>query len=307
MLRALPHITIVVLTLAGCAPTRWQPSGREAYAEWAARDSAAARALFRALKANDRRFLTVEDYGMTPIGLYTPEHEAAIARFGSRMMSESNPDDRRVKRDREVVGGRRDFYHHAEYYNQALFNFVSATPAEQACFLSQSSAFGHCTWTPFPPSLRPPPERPEASLAPAERASILDAVLIDAIKDAGPGVVGLKAPLGWDGIYRPARAGRHNPTWLRSVLTRRLVSCLVGDSRDSACPKRGVVTTIRLGVPRRVGPDSLAVHVSVDTHDLDQPAATCGWGCYFGHDYDAYVERGSDGWIVRRDMMLMIN
>ena len=266
----------------------WQDTGRDNFRDWARRDSATARAFFRNLQRGDYRFLNVPDYGDGAIGMYTPAHDSTVARYGVRMYADSDLTDETVRAQKYY-----NPYHFAQYYNRALFSYLRAPEAERRCYQSQSTPFRGCDWSPLPRSPTPPAERPLAPVDSASLAAMLDAALAAAITHSGSdSPVAIDAEYGWDGIYRPARKGAHPAGWLRSILRRHSVTCVLHWSESPPCPATGALTTVSLNQPRLEGDTTIVIHTTTYTvMDQQAPAESCGFGCFFGRDFDARLVR----------------
>jgi hypothetical protein len=281
----------------------WQPSGREAYTEWAQRDSAVARSLFRYLKLNDFRFLNVADYGDGAIEMWQPEEEALVAKFGVRFYADSDLTDERVRQQQFY-----EPYQFAATYNADLKTFVLAPDSLRRCFLAQEGPFGSCPWTPLRPNHVAPPERPEVSPDSTTLIAMLDATLLTALPSGSHKVpVALDGKLGWDGIYQLARVGQHPMEWLQSVLRRGLVACVQNAPPLEPCPRQGPLTIISMNVPRVDYNGAVVIHTRVDTKATQDPKAECGWGCYHAMEFDALLERTPDGWAAKAGPILWIN
>jgi hypothetical protein len=127
---------------------------------------------------------------------------------------------------------------------------------------------------------------------------MLDAALMVALPFAAHKVpVALDGKLGWDGIYRPARVGRHPDAWLRSVLARGLVTCIKNSPAIGACPTVGPLTTISMNVPRTDYSGAIVVTTRVTTEGTQDPAVECGWGCFYGAFFEAVLRRTEGGWV----------
>jgi len=269
----------------------WQSTGRESFITWACMDSATARSLIANLRHHDFRFLNVPDYGDGAIGMYTPAHDSAMARYGVRMYRTSPSSAGRACHEKYYKP-----YHFAEYYNRTLFAFLSAPDSLRECFLSQVDAASQCSWSPLPPANLPPPERPLVQASASETVAMLDAVLATALARVGTGTpIALDADLGWDGVYSLARKGQHPREWLATVLARHQVTCLKHWA-GSSCPTRGALTTIELNEPRIAGVSDTVVTTSIRTVVHQEWTKNCGWGCFFGEDYDAHLASDSTGW-----------
>lgn len=278
--------------------TVWQNTGRGVYRDWARRDSAVARSLYRNLQRGDFRFLNVPDYGDGAIGMYTPAHDSALAIHGVRFYADSDLTDESVRAQKYY-----EPYHFAEYYNQALFAFVSASATTRQCYMRQATPFGVCSWTPLPRSATPRPERPLASIDSSTLEAMLDAALTTALAHGGGnGPVALDAEFGWDGTYSLARKGRHPEGWLSSILRRHLVTCVSHSAESPPCPATGPLTTIALNQPRMIGDTAIVIYTMIRTVMTQEAAPhSCGWGCFFGVDYDARLVK--DGRRYKADPM----
>jgi hypothetical protein len=283
--------------------TTWQATGRRAFTEWAQVDSAVAQSLFRYLKLNDLRFLNVADYGDGAIEMWQPDEEPLVVKYGVRFYADSDLIDDRVRQQRYY-----EPYHFAATYNAALKSFVLAPDSSRNCFLAQAGPFGSCPWTPFRPHAAPPLERPEVLADSATQIAMLDAALLIALHfTSGTVPIALDAELGWDGIYQPARTGRHPAAWLDSSLGRGLVTCIKNAPSLKACPAQGPLVTISINVPRIDYQGALVIHIRVDAQSTQDPKAECGFGCYSGAEFDALLEKADGGWTAKPGPIMWSN